>query len=142
MRRDCFRPKPANSKLIRSANPKLIHLKTSSTIRSQPFTMFRFLKPELPKLPSSRTSSLGFHRLYEIPSAKISTPAMIHFPKFFPKQFHRKFFPGLSPKSFRQAQRLNGWRFPKMLHRIFRPVPASNPNLLQPTLKNRNCAGL
>jgi hypothetical protein len=40
------------------------------------------------------------HYLGEFPFAKISTPAMIDFTKFFPKQFYRKFFPGLSQKIF------------------------------------------
>ena len=44
--------------------------------------------------PHTCSSSLGFHRLHEIPSAKISTPAMIDVTKFFPRQFHQKIFPG------------------------------------------------
>jgi len=44
-----------------------------------------------------RSASITFHG---IPFAKISTPAMTDFTRFFPKQFHRKFFSELSPKIF------------------------------------------
>jgi len=71
-----------------------------STIRSQPFAMFRFPKPGLPKLPNPHTSAVGLHPLHEIPFAKISTQLIIPFTRFFPKQFHRKFFPGLSQNIF------------------------------------------
>jgi len=46
---------------------------------------------------------------------------MIHFPKFFPKQFSRKFFPELSQKIFCGKRTKRQVRdFPKMPHRIFR----------------------
>ena len=53
-----------------------------SIIRSHPFAMFRSPKPGLPKFPNSRTSAVGFRYLREIPSEKISTPAMINVTKF------------------------------------------------------------
>jgi len=72
---------------------------------------------------------------HQIPFAKISTPAMINLTKFFPKQFHRKFFPRTLTKNF-SAKRNDHpvCDFPKKPHRTFRPIPASKPHLTQPTL--------
>ena len=61
---------------------------------------------------------------------------MIDFNKFFPKQFHRKFFPELSPKNLSVKRNNRPVRdFPKLPHRTFRRIPASKPNVMKPTLK-------
>jgi len=62
---------------------------------------------------------------------------MIHFTKFFTKQFHRKFFPGLSQKIFpTNATNARFAIFQKSRIAPFARIPASNPHFMQPTLKN------
>ena len=70
-----------------------------STIRSQPLTMFRFPKPGLPTHSNPHTSSLGFHHIHEIPSAKISTLEKSTSPNFSQNNFAKN-FPGTFPKIF------------------------------------------
>jgi len=56
--------------------------------------------------------------------------AVQHFPKFFPKNFSGTFTINLSGTRDERTVRDSL----KMPHRFCRQVPASNPNLMQPTL--------
>jgi len=55
---------------------------------------------------------------------------MIDSTKFFPKQFPKKFSGTHNNRPVPN--------FLKKPHRTFRQIPASTPNLMQPTHKNRN----
>jgi len=63
---------------------------------------------------------------------------MINFTKFPPKTFSETFTKNFSGTRDGCTVR----DVPKMPHRIFHQIPASNLHLMQPTLKNRNCTGL
>jgi len=78
---------------------------------------------------------VGVHPLNEIPFAKISNQTLIHSPKFFLKQFHRKLFPELSQNIFPAfATNTRFAIFQKYRIADFARIPASNPNIMQPTL--------
>ncbi len=71
-----------------------------STIRLQPFAMFRFPKPELSKIPDPRTSAVGFLYPHRNSICENFFSSKIRLNKFFPKRFHQKIFPGLLQKIF------------------------------------------
>jgi len=75
----------------------------------------------------------AFHHIdaFEIPLAKILTPAIIHSTKFFPKQFRQKFSPGLSQKIFpAHAMNARFAIFRKCRIAPFARIPVSNPRLM------------
>ncbi len=63
--------------------------------------------------------------------------AMIDFTRFSKNNFPKKFFRNFHKKSFRHTQQTPGSRFSKNTASHLSPGPASTPNLMQPTQKNR-----
>ena len=109
-----------------------------STIRSQPFAMFRFPTPGLSKLPDPRTSAVDFHYLQRNSIRENFNFAMIDFTKFFPKQFHRKFFPGLSQKIYPAHATITRFAiFQKCRIASFARMPASNSRPAYPVPAKR-----
>jgi len=97
--------------------------------------MFRSPKPGLPKFPDPRTSSLGFLYLPRNSIRENFNSTDDQHPQIFPKTISPEIFSGTFPKNLSGTRDDRPVRdFPKMPHRTFCQIPASNPHLMQPTL--------